>query len=210
MGYLDKQSRVIDVVLTERGRKLFSVGRLDFAYFGLFDDCIDYDPVAASGSFSHDDREAQIEATLVPEAPFVKDIRGTVSPLEPTAHVFTAAPGYAVIPSMTDPIDDDSITLMADQRRDGGVYRRTGTSFAQITMGMTGETERGNPGFIVRVLSSGSNGLQPLKFRRDLSARRAIDPFVAIAVDNEEPVDGLFVKEPDNTRVQDRITPRKR
>jgi hypothetical protein len=210
VGYLDKQSRVIDVILTEHGRKLYATGRLDFAYFGLFDDCIDYDPLPGSGSFSDDEREVQIEATHVLEAPFIRDVRGTVAPLEPTAHIFTAAPGYTVIPAMRSPVDDDSVILMADQRREGDTYRRTGTSLAQIDMGVVGEVERGNPGFIVRVLSSGSNGLQSLEFRRDLDARRAVDPFIAVAIDSEGVVDRRLVRDPDATRVANRSNPRKR
>lgn len=210
MGYLDKQSRVIDVVLTERGRKLYSTGRLDFAYFGLFDDCIDYDPVRASGSFSDEEREAQVESTVILEAPFVRDVRGTVAPLEPIDHVFTASPGYVQIPTMVAPLDGSEVDLMADQRREDGVYRRTGTSLAQIDLDMVGEVERGNPGFIVRVLSSGSNGLQPLEFRRDLSARRAVDPFIAVSVDDEGVSDRLLVRQPESMRVEDRSTRRKR
>lgn len=210
MGYLDKQSRVIDVVLTELGRKLYATGRLDFAYFGLFDDCIDYDPVSASGSYTDAQREEQMEATPVPEAPFIRDVRGVVAPLEPTAHIFTAAPGYRVIPMMLSPIDASSVTLMADQRREGDSYRRTGTSLARIDMAVTGEAERGNPGFIVRILSSGSNGLQPLEFRRDLDARRAADPFIAVAIDGEDVVDRLLVRFPDSQRVSNRVSPRKR
>jgi hypothetical protein len=210
VGYLDKQSRVIDVTLTERGRKLYATGRLDFAYFGLFDDCIDYDPIPGSGSFTDDEREAQIEATPVFEAPFIKDVRGTVAPLEPTAHVFTASPGYRLIPTMRSPADGTSVILMADQRRDGDTYRRTGTSLAQIDMEVVGEAERGNPGFIVRVLSSGSSGLQPLEFRRDLDARRAADPFIAVAIDDEAVVDRRLVRDPDSNRVSNRSNPRKR
>lgn len=210
MGYLDKQSRVIDVLLTELGRKLYSVGRLDFSYFGLFDDCIDYDPVPGSGSYSDADRETQAEATPILEAPFVRDIRGTVAPLEPIDHVFTAAPGFIEIPTMDSPADLSTITLMADQRRDGQAYRRTGTSVAQIDPSIRGEVERGNPGFVVRILSSGSNGLQPLMFRRDLSSRRAVDPFVAIALDDEFTVDRATVQSPDSSRVANRTMPRKR
>lgn len=199
-GYLDKQSRVIDVALTELGRKLYSVGKLDFTYFGLFDDGIDYDPIPGSGSFDHDAREEQIEATPVFEAPSIPDIRGTTAPLEPIDHIFTALPGYVQIPSMISPVDGESITLMADQRRSDGVYRRTGTSLAQIDLDVTGEHEKGNPGFIVRVLSSGSNGLQPLHFRRDLAARRAVDPFIAIAIDSEVVIDRPLVSNPESTR----------
>lgn len=210
MGYLDKQSRVIDVVLTERGRKLFAVGRLDFAFFGLFDDCLDYDPVAVTGSYSDVEREREIESTLMLEAPFVRDVRGTTAPLEPIDHIFTAAPGYVRIPSMGSPTDGESVDLMADQRTGAdGTYRRTGTSFAQIDLGIVGDSERGNPGFVVRVLSSGSNGLQPLGFRHDLNTRRAVDPFVAVAVDSELLHDAPKVSIPDSLRISERVDPRK-
>lgn len=210
MGYLDKQSRVIDVLLTERGRKLFAVGRLDFAFFGLFDDCLDYDPAAATGSFSDAEREVQIDATPMLEAPYVRDVRAATAPLEPIDHIFTAAPGYRVIPRMLAPIDGDEASLMADQRNEEGVYRRTGTNYAQIDPRVVGETERGNPGFVVRVFASGSNGLQPLKFRHDLNTRRAADPFVAVAVDSELLHDGPKVSVPDNMRITERVDPRKR
>lgn len=210
MAYLDRQSRVIDVVLTERGRKLYSTGRLDFSYFGLFDDLIDYDPVCASGSFDHDSREQQIEATPIMEAPFIQDTRGMTAPMEPRSHLFTAAPGYVQIPTMIHPINGDTVDLMADQRRDGGVYRRTGTNLAQIDMDVIGDTERGNPGFIVRVLSSGSNGTTDLGFRRDLDARRAVDPFIAVVIDDETPVDVPSPNRPESTRVNERVSPRKR
>ena len=200
MGYLDRQSRVIDVVLTERGRKLYAASALDFSYFGLFDDCIDYDPVLPGGTFSDDDREVQVESTLILEAPFIKDVRGTTGPMEPTDHIFTAAGGFVQLPMMSSPADGSAIDLSSDQRRDGGTYRRTGTSLAQIDLDVSGDSEMGNPGFIVRVLSSGSNGLQPLGFRRDLAGRRAVDPFIAIALDDEQVLDRPMVVDPTTAR----------
>lgn len=210
MGYLDKQSRVLDVLLTERGRKLFAVGRLDFAYFGLFDDCLDYDPVPSTGSYSDAEREVQIEATPMLEAPFVKDVRGATAPLEPIDHIFTAIDGYREIPRMLSPTDGDEAPLMADQRNEDGVYRRTGTSFSQIDPRVVGDAEKGNPGFVVRVFASGSNGLQPLRFRHDLSSRRVADPFVAVAVDAELLQDEPNVSAPDSSRIAERSDPRKR
>lgn len=210
MGYLDKQSRVIDVVLTERGRKLYSVGALDFSYFALFDDGVDYDPMPPFGSYSDDERELQIELSPVLEAPSVPDVRGTVAAMEPINHVFTAAPGYVQIPQMSLPLDGASVTLMADQRVEDGVYRRTGTSLAQIDMDVIGDVERGNPGFIVRVLSSGTDGHQPLGFRRDLLGRRSYDPFIAATIDLEDQMERPSVAAPDSARVVERFTPRKR
>lgn len=200
MGYLDKQSRVIDIVLTERGRKLYALGELDFEYFALFDDGLDYDPWS-TGTLSDADREAQIEATQMLEAPFIRDVRGTVAPMEPTSHLFTAAAGYQFIPQMDRPADGDELSLMADQRRKGETYTRTGTSVAQIDMSVIGDREQGNPGFIVRVFASGSNGLQPLDLRKDLSGRRAFDPFIAVSVDDETPLDAPTVSDPTSRRV---------
>lgn len=209
MGYLDKRSRVVDVVLTERGRKLYALGKLDFAYFGLFDDGIDYDPYS-TGTLSDSDRESQIEAFPMLEAPFVRDVRGATAPLEPINHLFTAAPGYRVLPAMDSPGDGDELRLMADQRREGDHLRRTGTTLAQITMHISGQAEQGNPGFVVRVYSSGSNGIQPLDLKRDLSGRRAYDPFIAVAIDDEPIQDVQSVDRPDSARVVARVSPRKR
>lgn len=208
MGYLDKQNRVIDVVLTERGRKLYATGDLDFTYFALFDDGLDYDPYS-TGSLSEQERESLIEATPMLEATFVRDIRGTVAPGEPRSHVFTAAGGFSHIPRMSQPTSS-SLNLMADQRKSGGVYGRTGTSHAQIDMKIVGDIEMGNPGFIVRVFASGSNGLQALDLRKDLSGRRAYDPFIAVSVDDEVPIDKPTVGNPSLSRLGDTSARRKR
>lgn len=198
------------MVLTERGRKLYSVGALDFAYFALFDDGIDYDPIPASGTYSDDEREHQIELAPVLEAPSVPDVRGTVAPLEPIHHVFTAAPGYVQIPQMSAPLDGSTVTLMADQRTEDGQYRRTGTSLAQIDMDVIGDTERSNPGFIVRVLSSGSDGHQQLEFRRDLLGRRSYDPFIAATIDLEDQAERPSIATPDSSRIAEQPDRRKR
>lgn len=200
MGYLDKQNRVVDVTLTEKGKKLFASGELDFAYFGLFDDCIDYDPYDPN-EITDETRELIIESTPVLEAPSIPDVRGTTAALEPTDHIFTAAAGYVQLPKMIAPIDGTSLDLYSDQRNEGGSYRRTGTSLAQIDLDVIGDTEPGDPGFIIRVLSSGSNGLSKTTFKRDLAARRAIDPFIAVAIDDETINDRVFVRDPQTARV---------
>lgn len=209
MGYLDKQSRVIDIVLTERGRRLYATGRLDFAYFGLFDDGLDYDPYS-SGTLTDAEREVQIEATPMLEAPFIRETRGSTAPLEPRSHLFTAAPGYSSIPRMVSPSSGTSVELAVDQRRRGDSYVRTGTSLAQIEMSVVGDTEQGNPGFIVRVYSSGSNGLEALDLKKDLNGRRAFDPFIAVSIDDEPALDQPKVGDASSARVTDRPVPRKR
>lgn len=209
MGYLDKQSRVIDVVLTERGRRLFAIGQLDFAYFGLFDDGLDYDPYS-TGSLTDEEREELIEATPMLEAPFIREVRGVAAPMEPLSHLFTAAPGYENIPRMITPTDGQQVSLMVDQRRTAGVYTRTGTSLAQIDLGVAGDTEQGNPGFIVRVFLSSSSGLSVQEMKKDLQGRRAFDPFIAASVDDEQPLDVPKVSNPSLSRSTRPSTVRKR
>ncbi len=199
MAFLDRQSRVVDFILTEHGRKLYALGQLDFEFFSLLDDGIDYDPWA-TGSLSDAAREAQVEATPSWEAPFVRDVRGATAPLEPTSHLFAASQGFTYLPFMSAPLDGSSSSLMCDQRRDGDAYRRTGTSVAQIDLGLRGQPENGNPGFIIRVFKSGSSGLSLIEPRTDLSGRRAIDPFIAVVVDDERPLDVPSVGKPDSPR----------
>lgn len=207
MGYLDKQSRVIDIVLTERGRKLFSVGKLDFSYFGLFDDGIDYDPPDV---LSDEEVEVQIESTPMMEAPFIPDVWGNVAPLEPVNHLFTAAPGYSSIPHVDLPLTGTRLELRADQRRESdGSYRRTGTSHARIDMTVTGDSLPVNQGFIVRVLSSGSDITKPLEFRHDLQGRRAYDPFIAASVDSEDQAQRANFEDPSSVRIQNPFVGRK-
>lgn len=202
MGYLDKQSRVIDVVLTEFGRKLYASGQLEFSFFALFDDMVDYDPVLVGGSYTDEQIEEQIEAAPVLEAPVIPDVRGTVAPMEPVSHVFTAAPGYSVIPRMVSPADGSSLSLAADQRRTGdGLYSRTGTSLAEVDPSLVGDAERCSPGFIVRVLASGTMGHRLLDPKNDLLGRKAYDPFIGASVDEEEQGERPTVTAPDSSRV---------
>lgn len=47
MGFLDKKERILDVVLTDKGREQLSKNQLNFTYYAFSDEGIDY-----SGSFS--------------------------------------------------------------------------------------------------------------------------------------------------------------
>lgn len=199
MGFLDRKSRVVDFVLTERGRELYAVGRLDFVYFSLLDDGLDYDPYA-TGTLSDHDREVQVLALPSWEAPFVRDVRDATAPLEPTSHLFAAAADYASLPHVSSPATGSELGLMCDQSRDGASYLRTGTSLAQIDLGVVGEAEAVNPGFIVRVFTSGSGGVTELGPRRDLDGRRAYDPFIAAVIDDEPVRDGPTVSVPASRR----------
>ena len=200
MGFLDRQSRVIDVVLTEHGRRLYSTGQLDFAYFSLLDDGIDYDPWT-TGSFDDSARDAAVANALILEAPVLRDTRDGTHPLAPSSYLFTAR-GTDPIPHMVVPKTKRPLALSADQRQvTPGTYTRTGTSTAQIVPQVLGESASAQEGYIVRVYASGSDGLQELDLRKDLSGRRCYDPFIAVSIDSEVPIDLPKADKPQTTRL---------
>lgn len=201
MGFLDRQSRVIDIVLTGRGRELFAIGELDFAHYAFFDDGIDYDPWS-SGSLTDEQRDELVYSTPMFEAPIVPDRRTSLIPLEPTSFVFKAAPDYSVLPRLIQPNPTGSqAVLRCDQYSSGSVFIRTGTSLSVVPLEMTGESA-GVDGFSVYIYSSGSNGLSELNPRLDLKGRRALDPFIALTIDEESVQDVPSVKKPDSARQQ--------
>jgi hypothetical protein len=72
-GFLDKRERVVDMVLTSRGKLLLSQGNLNFVYWVVFDDEIDYTPfLYGTDQLSEPDLSAlvlsQVESALVREA----------------------------------------------------------------------------------------------------------------------------------------------
>ena len=71
MGLLDKNDRIIDLVLPSEGRRQLSLGELEFKYFSVFDDEVDYDPyVANSGSLPPAmNRVSSVEPAVLLEKP---------------------------------------------------------------------------------------------------------------------------------------------
>lgn len=183
MGFLDRKSRVVDVVLTARGRRLFASGELDFAYYAFFDDGIDYDPWS-TGTLDDATRDELIHSTPMFEAPVVPDRRTRLLPLEPQNQVFTASPGYSGVPRVLQPLTGSQVDLRCDQVPVDGEFKRSGTGVAQITLELSAGALP-SEGFSVHVYSSGTDGLQEVLPRRDLQGRRSVDPFIAIAIDDE-------------------------
>ncbi len=203
MGFLDRKSRVVDIVLTGRGRELFALGELDFSYYAFFDDGIDYDPWS-TGSLTDEERDDLIHSSPTLEAPGVPDRRSSVIPLEPTSFVFKAAPDYGAVPRMLQPNPTGSqVVLRCDQFSSGSSFIRTGTSLAVVPVELSAEAG-GSEGFSVHFFSSGSGGLTELRTRTDLRGRRALDPFVAVSVDEETVQDRPDAKRPDTKRREKR------
>lgn len=187
MGFLDRKSRVVDVVLTERGRRLFANGELDFAYVSFFDDGIDYDPYS-SGSLTDAERDDLIYSSPMFEAAVVPDRRSAELPLEPRNQLFTVSQGYNGVPRMLTPSTGSQVDLRCNQTVTDGEYVRSKTTYAEVRLELSAGALP-SEGFSIHVYKSGSEGLQELHPRRDLRGRRALDPFVAITIDDETPLD---------------------
>ena len=77
-GFLDKNTRVMDVILTQEGKKLLSQGKLHFVYYSFFDDEVDYDPILMdSGSMSMSElTSSKIDAIV--EVPIMESMSGLI------------------------------------------------------------------------------------------------------------------------------------
>lgn len=201
MGFLDRKSRVLDIVLTGRGRELFATGELNFSYYAFFDDGIDYDPWS-SGSLTAEEVDDLIHSSPMLEPHSIQDRRSTIIPLEPTSFLFNAATDYTSVPKMTSPNPTGSVaTLRCDQFSSGSSFIRTGTNIANLPLELSSENA-GREGFSIHVYSSGSNGVDELKMKFDLRGRKSFDPFISFSVDDEEPQDAPSVEKPDSRRYQ--------
>lgn len=199
MGFLDRKSRVVDIVLTGRGRELFAIGKLDFAHYAFFDDGVDYDPYS-TGSLTDEERDELIHSTPMFEAPLIPDRRTATLPLEPTSMVFKAASEYDAVPRLLQPNPTGSqVVLRCDQVSSGSFFLRSGTSLAVVPLELSIDADV-NEGFSVHFYASSSAGLTELHPRVDLRGRRSLDPFVAISIDDEPVQDRQNVKDPTSTR----------
>lgn len=205
MGFLDRKNRVLDVVLTERGRRLFANGELDFAYVSFFDDGIDYDPYDPDGDMTDEERDEHQYTSPMLEPLVVPDRSSAQLSLEPQNQLFGVAQGYPGVPRMLAPSTGSQVELRCTQvPRDQGFHRRD-TTFSEVRLEVS-EGALHSEGFSVHVYTSGSDGLQELKVRRDLQGRRALDPFIAISIDDERPVDQPTVQ---TERTKKRTSPPK-
>lgn len=198
MGFLDRKDRVLDVVLTEEGRRQFALGKLEFAYFSVNDDLIDYDPwISDSGSYDaaglEERRNQLIESTPLLEAPIVlrpERRRDAVSALAPTSSLFTAAQRYSRLPSMVlNPSGSASLSVIQYPTAVGTsamTYGREQSTYVLVDLGHVGDIDQATGvGFKVEVYESSSDGLKNLSMRRDLSERPSYDAFLVIDPDKD-------------------------
>jgi hypothetical protein len=195
-GFLDERTTVVDMVLTDYGRTLYSQGELDFAYYAFSDDEVDYDPyISTSGSLNDDQLEEvridQIEATLVREAVFGLPISRDSRDLDKTniqTLMLDVPQGQQIVSEMLiiPEVTGSTIETRQQKVRERSIVRDQNGNVIQIL----GETDLGfqkfgvtrfrldmdvedffdfstREGFLVRVFSSGSEGLREVSSKRD-------------------------------------------
>lgn len=199
-GFLPKEDRVIDMVLTAEGRILLSQGKLDFAYWMPFDDEVDYDPyVANSGSLTamqlSASKDEQLEATLVREANRGYPRNSLRAEDRTNVHrpLFTVSQGQDVLPKMIAVHRTSSMEVRVQQEKivdlvDRGPLfvgtqnryyiergtRTFGSTKAYLEFSYTngGFADGHAPeGFLVRVYQSGSSGFREVDPRYDMDGQ---------------------------------------
>lgn len=203
MGFLDKNTRVVDIILTDCGRELYSKGELDFVYYAFSDDEVDYDPfISNSGSLSLDElrqeKDKQIEATLVREAIFGYS-GGNNSLAKDTTNIqnllFTIPQGQKIVPEVVLSPNIESGSIESKQQK--VIERVVNRDFNGDVISVTSESDKGHrkfkaqklvidvtiddffdkssrDGFSIKIFESGSSGLVQMNQKRD---RRNITSF---------------------------------
>jgi len=73
MGLLDKKERILDIILTDKGKERLSKGQLDFSYYAFSDEGIDYSGSFTEASASSVSLDDYIFRGLAPEVSQKKD-----------------------------------------------------------------------------------------------------------------------------------------
>lgn len=212
-GFLDKNDRVVDMILTADGRRLLSQGKLNFVYYAFMDDEVDYDPyIATSANLTAEQMSSswseQVEASLVKEA--IGGRTGDpdrVNRLNGTSRLYTQPQGQGFLSKMVLTPDSFSGSIQLDQRRiqemrtrkdetghvisvlgpfDRG-YERISTQTFPIEYDVRDffGTQR-QEGFLLRIMQSGSNGLVELPAKRDFANEIAYTPDLAMDIITHE------------------------
>ena len=212
MGFIDKTDRVIDMVLTDEGRRQLASGELEFYEYAFFDGGIDYDPViVGSGSLSEDDLLSairdQIEATLSLEVMpglSLKRSRDDLQVLNLGQPLYTMRQGKEDQPANPNAPDILTASDQVTERR----VEETRVTRDQLgrEVDRVGPFFRGNEvlkstvltldlavldglpsseGFHLTVLASGSDGLERAPLRIDLDEQLSFGPDLIVSLDDE-------------------------
>lgn len=211
-GFLDKNTRVIDMVLTGEGKHLLSRGELKFVYWTPFDVEVDYDPfLVNSGSLTAAQLSAsineQIENSPIREATTGYPRLNTSGSDETNVSnpLFSVPQGHRVIPRLVTSAPSGTVELEVKQRKVSEIHQKRdfqGKITEQIgpfdrgferfdvsAVGLEyGYSKDGFPadhvfdGFLVKVYRSGSDGLTEVYERRDAKNALAFNNDLRLAL----------------------------
>jgi len=196
-GFLDKKSRVVDMVLTDYGKELYSKGTLRFKYYAFSDDEVDYDPwISESGSLSNVELTSSkidhIEDTLVREAVFGRQFDEAPVSRDQTniqRLMYTMPQGQKILPKLKLSPDVISGSVSSVQQkiervsvtRDqyGNIVDRSEPQSlgyekfkaSRLTFDFKVEDffdESRTKGVLIRIFSSGSDGFTEIRNKKDL------------------------------------------
>lgn len=186
MGFLDGTERIQDLVLTQEGRRQLSLGELEFRYFAVFDDGVDYSPLNyRSGSFSAEELEG-MRQLMIEDTPMMEVSPGRVgdgridedATLLPRSFLFDRRSGHRTLPTLTVSPDVRSGSLVVGQAMlspslttmQAGILRQSSDRlYFSLSMG----DDPTVAGFSIKVYESGSEGLREMSPRLDYSNVRS-------------------------------------
>ena len=196
-GFLDKNNRIIDMVLTGEGKSLLSKGDLSFVYWAAFDDEVDYKPYIANyESYSNADLSASIqtyiEDTLVKEATtgYIltnksgSDFTNVYQPLLTIPQGQEILPRIKIFISPTGSINAQQQKIInhnIEKDINGNIVQTIDADVgikilnSQNTSIKIGFNKDGYPkqyvyeGFLVKILKSGSEGFDEIPHKYDLN-----------------------------------------
>jgi hypothetical protein len=207
-GFLDRETRVEDIVLTNYGKRLLSTGDLHFCFWAPSDDEIDYDPVVCNSSSISEVQLSESIKTCIEDTPIREAVHGyrdfngkheDFTNIQST--MFTKAQAQDNLPRAKFPIDTDRVVSIK-QRKNQVVYIESNS----ITRNVITETvdtgverfdssffvlefdyENGSfpadfnsKGFRLEILKSGSSGFNELTAKRDMSNDLSFDSNIKI------------------------------
>lgn len=196
MGFLDQQERIIDMVLTDEGKRQLSVGELKFVYYSFFDDAVEYNPyISNSSSLTSEQLSAektkQTESFLGMEAVTglsFKRLQNDLDTINVNKPLFTMPQGLKVLPRATYDPDIVSGTIQTSQQKLSTIYTKKDSN--GTTISSDGPFDNGfirektsavtvdlgyqdffpefmQKGFLINVLASGSDGLDMVLSKKD-------------------------------------------
>jgi hypothetical protein len=146
-GFLDKRQRILDVVLTDEGKRQLAEGGVDIAYFALVDDGVDYNP-PSTGS--------QTLETYIETTPLLEALTGLPTKADPLEVEQLNARSILFTTSNADLVPsaalDSSDGAVRARREDGTV-----SDSATLILGCRVD-DGSSDGFVLQAMQSGSDG----------------------------------------------------